>query len=206
VSLSLSRFFQRELRGDFIALAFCIRTEFFWHAHKNLIDAGEGITLWALGVLVTLKALGNETGGSYALFEEVVFPGQEGLPGHVHTLEDETWYLLEGELVWTLGGQDFLGKKGSFIHLPRFVPHSCANKSNKPARMVITYAPAGFEQWYLDVGKPAVEDHRNSPPDVSSEELSGAVRRGKEYGIIFIGHEDEDSEMMASGSNQTPYQ
>jgi quercetin dioxygenase-like cupin family protein len=205
-SLSLSRFFQRELCGDFIALAFCIRTEFFWHAHKNLIDAGEGITLWALGVLVTLKALGNETGGSYALFEEVVFPGQEGLPGHVHTLEDETWYMLEGELVWTLGGQDFLGKKGSFIHLPRFVPHSCANKSNKPARMVITYAPAGFEQWYLDVGRPAVADHRNSPPDVSSEELSGAVRRGKEYGIIFIGHEDEDSEMMASGSNQTPYQ
>jgi hypothetical protein len=72
--------------------------------------------------------------------------------------------------------------------------------------MVITYAPAGFEQWYLDVGRPAIADHRNSPPDVSSEELSGAVRRGKEYGIIFIGHEDEDSEMMASGSNQTPYQ
>jgi uncharacterized cupin superfamily protein len=56
----------------------------------------EGITLWALGVLVTLKALGNETGRSYALFEEVVFPGQEELPGHVHTLEDETWYMLEG--------------------------------------------------------------------------------------------------------------
>jgi hypothetical protein len=56
------------------------------------------------------------------------------------------------------------------------------------------------------VGRPAVADHRNSPPDVSSEELSGAVRRGKEYGIIFIGHEDEDSEMMASGSIQIPYQ
>jgi len=106
----------------------------------------EGITLWALGVLVTLKALGNETGGSYALFEEVPFPGQEGLPGHVHSLKDETWYMLEGEFVWTLGGQDFLGKKGSFIHLPRFVLHSCANKSNKPACMVITYASAGFEQ------------------------------------------------------------
>jgi quercetin dioxygenase-like cupin family protein len=42
------------------------------------------------------QALGNETGRSYALFEEVVFPEQEGLPGHVHTLEDETWYMLEG--------------------------------------------------------------------------------------------------------------
>ncbi len=34
------------------------------------------------------------------------------------------------------------------------------------------------------MGKPAVADHRNSPPDVSSEELSGAMHRGKEYGII----------------------
>ncbi|KAH9556697.1 hypothetical protein CY35_07G043900 [Sphagnum magellanicum] len=174
----------------------------FWTCSWRIL--GEGITLWALGLLVTLKALGNETGGSYALFEKVMFPGQ-GLPSHVHTLEDETWYMLEGELVWIVGGRDFLAKKGSFIHLPRFLAHSCANKSNKPARMVLTYAPAGFEQWYLEVGKPAATDQRDSPPDVTSEELLAALRRSKEYGIIFIGYEEEGSE-MPPGSNQTPDQ
>jgi quercetin dioxygenase-like cupin family protein len=65
--------------------------------------AGEGISLWVLGVLVTIKALGNETGGSYSLFEDVVPPGV-GPPSHVHTREDETWYMLEGELEWKVGG------------------------------------------------------------------------------------------------------
>lgn len=71
--------------------------------------------------------------------------------------------------------------------------------------MVLTYAPAGFEQWYLEVGKPAATDQRDSPPDITSEELLAALHRSKEYGIIFIGYEEEGSE-MAPGSNQTPGQ
>ncbi|KAJ7524873.1 hypothetical protein O6H91_17G025500 [Diphasiastrum complanatum] len=70
---------------------------------------GGGINLWVLGVLVTLKALGNETGGSYAVFEDRVPPGS-GPPPHIHTLEDVPWYMLEGELIWLVGGNEFRAK------------------------------------------------------------------------------------------------
>lgn len=95
------------------------------------------------------------------------------------------WYMLEGELIWNLGGRESLGRKGSFIHLPRFIPHSLMNKSDKPARMVLMFAPGGCEQWFLDVGR-AARDPSQLPPDVTDEELTEALQRGQEYGIMFV--------------------
>jgi len=138
--------------------------------------------------LVTIKALGNDTGASYSIVEKVVYPGQE-VSRHVHTSEDEMWYMLEGELIWNLGGRESLGRKGSFIHLPRFVAHSFMNKSDKPARMLLMFAPGGFEQWFLDVGR-AVHDPSQLPPDVTDEELTQALLRSQEYGIMFVDLEE----------------
>lgn len=144
--------------------------------------------MWVLGLLITIKALGNETGGSYSLCEKVVYPGRE-VPRHLHTMEDEMWLMLEGELIWNVGGRESLGRAGSFVHLPRFIPHSFMNKGEKPARMVQMFAPGGFEQWYLSVGQ-AVQDPLQLPPQVTSDELTKALRQGKEYGILFIDLED----------------
>lgn len=154
----------------------------------NLVKAGEGLNVWVLGMLVTLKALGNETGGSYSLFEDIVPPGS-GPPAHFHTKEDETWYMLEGDLVWKVGDQEFNATKGSFVHLPRLVPHTFANKSDKPAHMVLTYAPAGFEMWFLQVGK-EVKNLAESPPKPTKEDIELALRLSKQYGVVFLGQHD----------------
>ena len=143
-------------------------------------------------MLVTLKALSNETGGSYSLFEDIVPPGI-GPPPHIHTKEDETWYMLDGELVWKVGDEEFNATKGSFIHLPRHVPHTFANRSNKNAHMVLTYAPGGFEKWFLDIGK-QVTDPSEPSPQVTKEDLTLALKLGNEYGLIFLGDHDHASE------------
>lgn len=156
----------------------------------TMLKAGEGINLWVLGILVTLKALGNETGGSYSLFEDVVPPGI-GPPLHIHTQEEETWYMIEGEMVWKVGDQEFTATKGSFVHLPRFVPHAFENKSDKPAHMVLTYAPAGFERYFLDIGTPVV-DLSESAPTLTKEELANALTLSKQYGLIFVGMDGHD--------------
>lgn len=153
--------------------------------------------MWVLGVLVVLKAVGNETGGSYALFEDFVPPGA-GPPAHIHTKEDETWYMLEGELHWYVGGKEFHATKGSFIHLPKFVPHTFANKSGKLAHMVLTYAPAGFEGWFVANGSPAKDINDYTPPEVSKADVEKAVATGKTFGLIVTPpehSEDDKSEL-----------
>ena len=146
--------------------------------------SGEGIHLWVLGMYMVIKALGNDTGGTYSIWENRILPGQ-GPPLHVHTQEEETWYVLEGELTWTVGDNEFHAKQGSFINLPRFVPHAFLNKSNKPARMMQTYAPAGSENWFLDIGTPATDP--NTPPVPTKEEIERALKLGNQYGMVFTG-------------------
>ncbi|KAJ7524874.1 hypothetical protein O6H91_17G025600 [Diphasiastrum complanatum] len=162
----------------------------------NMIEAGGGINLWVLGVLVTLKALGNETGGTYAVFEDRVPPGS-GPPPHIHTLEDESWYMLEGELIWLVGGKEFHAKPGSFIHLPRFVPHTFENRFDKTAVMVLNYAPGGLENWFLQVGK-RVQDPAEAPPRVSNEERKKAVELMKEYGVIYAGNPEQKQQSSSA--------
>lgn len=145
---------------------------------------GEGVRVWALGLLATLKVLGNDAGGFYSFSEVVVYPGQEAL-SHVHALKDEMWYMLEGELIWNLGGRESLGRQGSFIHLPRFVPHSFMNRGLAPARMVLVHVPGGFEQWYLEVGI-TVHDSSQLPPNVTSDELMETLQRCKGYGVKYL--------------------
>jgi quercetin dioxygenase-like cupin family protein len=142
-------------------------------------------------VLVTLKVLANETGGTYSLFEDIVPPGI-GPPMHIHTREEETWYILDGELTWNVGGQSFHATKGSFTNLPRGIPHNFINESDKPAHMVLTYAPGGFDQWFLDIGTP-VSDRYNpgEAPAETAELLNKAIKLGEAYGIIFVDHHAE---------------
>ncbi len=144
----------------------------------------EGRKVWAMGVQVTLRAMGEATGGSYAMFEDLVLPGV-GNPAHIHTREVETWYVLDGELDWFVGDRAIKAKPGDFLHTPRGVPHRFGNSSDRPARMLLTYAPAGFEQWFLEIGTPA---EPGAPPPLfppDREQVRRAVEAASRYGVRF---------------------
>src|SRR3954452_23380179 len=85
--------------------------------------AGEGEALWFLGSLVTIKASGEDTGGRMAVVEHLS-PRGSGSPLHVHRNEDESFYVLEGELTMWVDGETILAREGSFVYGPRDVPHT----------------------------------------------------------------------------------
>ena len=62
----------------------------------SLVRAGEGPSVWVVGDTYTFKATGESTGGVLALMEVSIPPGS-GPPPHVHTHEDEAFYVLAGE-------------------------------------------------------------------------------------------------------------
>lgn len=144
----------------------------------------EGRKVWAMGVQVTLRAMGEATGGSYAMFEDLVPPGV-GNPAHVHTREIETWYMLEGELDWFVGDRTLKARPGDFLHTPRGVPHRFGNGGDRPARMLLTYAPAGFEHWFLEIGTPA-EAGAPPPPRPDREQIRRAIEAASRYGVRFV--------------------
>ena len=149
----------------------------------KVVTGNEGTKVWAMGVLVTVKVKAADTGGAYSVFEDLIPPGAGPVP-HTHTKEDETIFVLEGELRAWLGGKQYDVKAGDFVHMPRGVQHYFKNVSDKPTRLLLSYTPGGFEQWFLDIGTP-VSGLDEKPPEIKPEDIKRAVVTAEKYGVKF---------------------
>jgi mannose-6-phosphate isomerase-like protein (cupin superfamily) len=125
------------------------------------VAPGEGVSVWLLGDLYTFKALSEDTGGAFALWE-TTSPPEGGPPPHLHHREDETFYVLEGEMEFWAGGETIRAGAGSFVYIPRGTMHTFKNVGTTPARFLGTVVPGGFERFFLEVGEPATD--RSTPP------------------------------------------
>jgi mannose-6-phosphate isomerase-like protein (cupin superfamily) len=72
-------------------------------------------------------------------------PHRDGPQTHAHAAEDDSFYILEGELTFTVDGEDVVAGPGTFVLVPPGVRHSFANRSDAVARMINVHAPAGFD-------------------------------------------------------------
>src|SRR3954467_15286541 len=114
---------------------------------------GEGRAVAVVGDVYRFLATREDTGGRYALWEALVPPGG-GPPPHVHSREEEGFYVLDGEITFTVNGERVGAKAGTFANMPVGTTHSFKNESDHPARMLISVAPAGLEQMFFKVGVP----------------------------------------------------
>lgn len=123
----------------------------------------EGQAVWAFGAQTFIKATGAQTGGAIGLIEQVA-PVGVGSPYHVHHGEDEIFFVLEGELTFVSGDQQFTGTAGSYTFLPRDIPHGFKVTGEHPARFFVLTTPAGFEDFILGMSDPAPS---TEPPDMN---------------------------------------
>ena len=99
-----------------------------------------GRTVALVGDVYRFLATGEDSHGRYALIEALVGPGG-GPPPHVHSREEEGFYILEGEITFTVNGERVVATAGMFANMPVGTPHSFKNESNKPAKMLVSVAP-----------------------------------------------------------------
>jgi quercetin dioxygenase-like cupin family protein len=112
------------------------------------VSAGDGDRVRSpLGGEITFIVRGEQSNGALAALEAVNAPG-EGPPLHVHTREDETVYVLEGDFRWKLGDDLSETGPGSFVFIPRGLAHTWEVVGDRPGRALITFAPAGMEGFF----------------------------------------------------------
>ena len=143
----------------------------------------EGKMLWVVDELMTFKATGEDTGGAYSLTDSVVPPGG-GPPPHIHHREDEAFWVLEGELEVMVGESTFKASAGSFVHLPKDIPHSYENIGLGPARFITLIVPAGLERFFEEVGKPVSDV--SSPPPFGEEDIDKLLAIAPKYGAEIL--------------------
>jgi quercetin dioxygenase-like cupin family protein len=142
------------------------------------IHRAEGETFSFFGGLTWVKATGTQTGGAFALIEQLMPPGVES-PWHRHHNEDESFYVVEGEVLFIVGEeqQRITARPGTLVFGPREIPHGFRVQGSSPARMLIEATPAGFEHFVLALAEPAPASGfpPAGPPDM--EKVMAAAAR-----------------------------
>lgn len=142
-----------------------------------LVPAEEAQVFRAFGDEMRLTVRGADTGGKYAQWLSITQPGG-GPPPHLHEREDEWFYVLEGRVSFLVDGEWTEVAPGSGAYLPKGSVHTFKNVGDVPLRMVLTVAPAGFEDFFA---ASAEEFAKAGPPDIPK--IMGIAA---DFGIRFM--------------------
>lgn len=115
---------------------------------------------WMNNTLWLLLIEGSQTGGSYSLLEQWMRKDTP-VPPHVHNFNDEWFYVIEGTLELTIGGEPTRGTPGDNIWIPRGTVHEFTVTSDV-CHVLNGYTPGGVEQSIKHLAQPT--DVRELPP------------------------------------------
>jgi mannose-6-phosphate isomerase-like protein (cupin superfamily) len=129
-----------------------------------MLRIGESVPGCADGV----KASVSSTGGHFSLIESHT---AGGAPWHVHSREDEYFYVVDGEITVWCGNDEFHAGPRSFVFLPRGIPHAWDVKSAGKATVLMMTVPAMLEEF--------LREFHASQPD-QREAMA------QKYGVVFF--------------------
>ena len=128
---------------------------------------------------------GADTGGAYCLLEMALAPGM-GVPRHMHTREDESYFVLRGALEVIVGDETFVLNAGDTLLAPRGISHQLRNPGNVENHYLLVFSPSGFEGFLKATAIPAPANAPAPmlPPAVA---IRNVHELATEYGIEFDG-------------------
>ena len=141
----------------------------------RVLARGQGEPLDVIGDRQTVKVSADDTDGAFVLVENLNEPGV-GIPMHVHHGEDEVFYVVSGQVEFTLADGPVVAEAGTTVFLPKGTPHAFRVVGDGPARMLTLLVPGRLEGLFRELAQfPA------GPPD--PERL---VATCAPYGIEFL--------------------
>ena len=147
------------------------------------VPAGTGPAYCGPGDRITYLITGAETGGAFFMAEVSVVPGG-GPPPHVHSREDESFYLQQGTLAVQVGGKTLNISAGDFVHMPRGVVHSFKNVGEDTAKLLMVATPAGLENYFAETFFSAADIA--DIPQLGPAVIARAMKTAPKYGLELL--------------------
>lgn len=131
-----------------------------------------------VGEETLIKVGPDDCEGRYALFH-LTAPPMSGPPLHVHSREDECFYVLDGELVFEVDGECHTVQAGGCVAVTRGMVHRYQNFTDRNASLLIVTTPGDFAGFFVDIS--AITPAGGLP---SMEQL---LSLDAKYGITTLG-------------------
>ena len=135
------------------------------------------------GVLMKRLLSGTETDGQFCLFENRS-DGASRTPIHVHADDDETIYMMEGEMQAIVGGETKIVGAGETLFLKRGVPHQLMNVSGAPMHYILLCTPSGFEGFVAEGGRELRDGTDLAPP--TADDIARMKSAAPRFGITLM--------------------
>jgi quercetin dioxygenase-like cupin family protein len=166
----------------------------------TVFGPGEGRRLTARGSEMVFKAVSDSTKGAFSFMERELPPGGRRPPRHVHLGADEAFYVLAGEITFSLDDETVVEGAGSFVLAPGGVMHSFGNEGTEPARVLILHAPA------MDAYFQELHDLWSDPDTVPTRETEMELMRhhGMQPSSETPGDKPADKPGDNKGRGETP--
>jgi quercetin dioxygenase-like cupin family protein len=168
----------------------------------KFIPPGGGLSIWWMGDdKITFQAMSSDTDGAYAFWVDEP-PGKVGPPKHVHSREEEGFYVIEGQAKFHAGHIEAVLTKDMFIALPKGIPHSWINTTTGHAKLITFTAGAGNEGFFLTLGAPGVGP-AGPRATLPLEEINARTHR---YGVTYMEATDDPLDgalQIAAGRSPT---
>lgn len=133
-----------------------------------------------LGSTVETQISSKESGGNYYVFE-ITLPPDEGVPPHIHTLENEVICVIEGELEVLIDGKREFTTAGDVRNFPIGISHGFKNTSSQPCRAVVYVSPgANFERFFKELSKVSLG---------ADTDMEAVVAVTEKFGMKFVDDE-----------------
>ena len=127
--------------------------------------------------------------------------GRLRAPLHVHEDLDDTWYILDGEMVVRCGDDELVVGAGHWVSMPRGVPHSFRVVGDHEARILLVHDNASFRDLVRDLSAPATA--RVVPSQPAFPPMDELARIASSHDLRPIGPpmsvEDSASILAAAG-------
>lgn len=140
-------------------------------------ESGQGKLLSARGSDMFFKATHASTSGAFSFMERTLPPGGRKPPPHRHTNCEEAFYVLDGEIEFSVANETIIGRPGSFVHVPGGVSHTFGNAAESTSRLLIIHAPA-MDAYFEELQRL----WSASTPPTADEERALMKRHGMEAG------------------------
>lgn len=148
-----------------------------------------------LGLPTLMRSTAETTNGAFGLMEHWEMPVGFASPYHTHHREDESFYVLEGEIAFICGGNWLKAGPGTFVYGPREIAHGFRVIGSSPARMLLMCTPGGFERFVLEQTAPITG--AASPPDMGK-----LMALAAKYGLEIHGPLPEEPEGFGGEGNR----
>ncbi|MDW5265926.1 MULTISPECIES: cupin domain-containing protein [Acidobacteriaceae] len=144
----------------------------------------DGPAYWFLNSLNVVMATSESTGGAFSMVHHTA-PVGHATPYHLHHVEDEAFFVLDGEFTFICDGKKTVLGPGGYIFLPRNIPHGIRCTGSSPSTMLVLAMPGtGFVGMMIEMAEPAEE---RTLPVPSAPDVEKLAMLCEKYKIDILG-------------------